>query len=169
MLSVVRLTGTPRAGSRATVSPIACLQSFLFFAGIGLRFRRHLEGRLPALGAPTFRGTLAASCAAIYCFAFIGGASFNYRLIFLTGVLALLLRANDDGLYSVRPYAVTIVLYLAIPGRFIVLHEACDAAVFGFLSAWLAVMCQQAIGSKSAMEEQGLHPNFAALVEAPQR
>ena len=44
-------------GHRVANSVLAVVL-FLFFAGIGLRFRRHLEGRLPALGAPTFRERL---------------------------------------------------------------------------------------------------------------
>jgi hypothetical protein len=113
---------------------------------IGLAFRSIVEQVLPPLGDRSFRGLMAVSCAAIYLF-IVGGASFNYRLIFLFGTLALLLESYDRGTARVAPFAAFIMFYIELPGRFTAIHEVCDVLVYLWFSAWITAFVLSALTS----------------------
>ena len=71
-------------------------------------------------------GCITVSCLTIFCFVFIAGANFNYRLIFLLGVLAYLVDDINERVsegvskgMSLRslPVAILILLLLWKPIR----------------------------------------------------
>lgn len=132
-----RLDLQPWVESHRSLEGGVAVLLFAAAAAVGAVRRRPLSRILPPLGADSFRGMLALACAGIYCFAYAAGASFDYRLIFLTGPLAFLLEAHDAGQRAVRPAIILLIVYLAIPYRFVVIHEAFDLATFLLLAVWL--------------------------------
>lgn len=121
------------------------LSMFCLAAGAGILLRPRLERWLPSLEVDTFRGMLAVCCTAIYCFAFLGGSSYNYRLIYLYGVLGFLLLLYDTGKKSVLPFVLLLLGYVIVPQRFLGLHEICDGLTFLWFSAWLGVFLYRAL------------------------
>ena len=105
-------------------------------------FRRRQLGRfLPPLDLQTARGGIAAAGLTVFCFTFMRGSSFNYRLIFLTGVVAYLAR-DIDRRQTLRslPAAVLFVLLLSSPlTRMMLWGQALGVAAFVLSSGWLSV------------------------------
>ncbi len=57
---------------------------------VGAKMHDRLHHFLPPLDSNLTRGAVAIASLSIFCFAFIAGSSYNYRLIYLTGPLAWL-------------------------------------------------------------------------------
>ncbi|KAA2234800.1 hypothetical protein [Salinarimonas soli] len=65
-------------------------------AGLGMRLSQGAPTLLlPALRRGTFRDDLCLACLAIFCFSFLLGSNFNYRLIFLLGALPRMIEALE--------------------------------------------------------------------------
>jgi hypothetical protein len=82
------------------------------------------------------------------------GANFNYRLIFLLGVLAYLVDDINEGVsegVSLRslPVAILILLLLGKPFRLSLPHEVLDGTVFVIASAWLGNLLLSRRSSRS--------------------
>jgi hypothetical protein len=105
---------------------------------MGTIYRGQLNRFLPQLDFEDARGRIAISCLAIFCFSFISGANYDYRLIFLLGILAYLAEDVNEGV-SLRslPAAVVIVLFASKPPRLALPFELLDGLVFAMASAWL--------------------------------
>jgi hypothetical protein len=104
---------------------------------------------LPPLDAASPTGSIAISSASIFCFTFLIGSNFDYRLIFLLGILPVLLVAYDAGpsLHTlIAPATIAIFLWSGevsrISSRFYLLEvpvEVIDWVVFIGGAAWLAL------------------------------
>jgi Glycosyltransferase family 87 len=107
--------------------------------GLGWRYRDQLDGFLPRLDFTSARGSIAISCLAIFCFTFLRGSSFNYRLIFLMGALAYLVdNLNPDS--RMRRLAACICLSIFLltrTARPFLLIEFPDILIFAVACAWL--------------------------------
>jgi hypothetical protein len=111
--------------------------AFLSIVG-GLKYRAHLDRVLPSLDFCRARGCIAVSCLAIYISIFVAGANFNYRLIFLLGVLGYLVEdIEQTRTWRSLPAALAIVCFCLIPFRLVLLREALDGLVFCGACAWL--------------------------------
>ena len=77
------------AGVTAIVLAGAALAFSLLFPRIPRTF-------LPSLNPTTGTGAAAISCLAVFCFSFLLGTNFDYRLVFLLGVLPPVLIAYDE-------------------------------------------------------------------------
>jgi Glycosyltransferase family 87 len=138
----------------------------------GAIYGNRFERLLPNIDFERARGCITVSCLAIFCFAFISGANFNYRLIFLLGVLAYLVEDINKGL-SLRslPFAVIIVLLLWKPFRLFLPHELLDGMVFVIASAWLGNSLLSRPSSRgTAMTSSWMSPSpQSALADGPAR
>ena len=97
---------------------------------------RRLDRFLPPLDFDRARGAIAIAALTIFCFTFIQGASYDYRLLFLMGALAYLIEDVNQGIN--RP-----------PGSYphpppsmeafspFIIGEILDASVFVMASLWL--------------------------------
>lgn len=129
------------------MASLLALMMFGMAVFAGVFHRERLAGLVPRIHLDGARGQLAAGCMAILCFAFMGGASFNYRLIFLLGVLSYVvddLNGGSPARYSLVA-ALTMLAFLCLPGRLLLVHEALDGIVFVCLSAWLAATLSKEI------------------------
>ena len=116
----------------------------------GLKYRTHLDKFLPSLDFCRARGCIAVSCLAIYTFVFVAGANFNYRLIFLLGVLGYLVEDLEQTRTSRSlPPAVAIVLFCLIPLRLVLLREVLDGLIYCAACAWLSTQLFDRIQAKS--------------------
>jgi len=116
----------------------------------GLKYRTHLDKFLPSLDFCRARGCIAVSCLAIYIFVFVAGANFNYRLIFLLGVLAYLVEDIEQTRTSRSlPPAVAIVFFCLIPFRLVLLREVLDGLIFCAACAWLSTQLFDRIQASS--------------------
>ncbi|HEY2040896.1 MAG TPA: hypothetical protein VGG95_14595 [Edaphobacter sp.] len=107
-----------------------------FFAGTKMNDRLH--DLLPPLDSNQTRGAIAIVCLSIFCFAFIAGSSYDYRLIYLTGALAWLVEDIDKG--NIRrslPAALLILILLWKPFWLSITGELFDGLVFLMSSVWL--------------------------------
>jgi hypothetical protein len=125
-----------------------------------------IELRLPIFGGwptqeiqPVHRVTSRpANAATIWTKQPPAGANFNYRLIFLLGVLAYLVDDINEGVSesvsegaSLRslPVAILILLLLGKPFRLSLPHEVLDGTVFVIASAWLGNLLLSRRSSRS--------------------
>lgn len=119
-------------------APIAALLlgAVSLLAGVALGSK--LDRFLPRLRSDHARGAIAIACLSIFCFAFMAGSSYDYRLIYLLGVLAYLIEDIDRGV-SPRSIsaAVLILVLLWKPFWLSIFGEFFDGAVFVMASAWL--------------------------------
>ena len=116
----------------------------------GLKYRTHLDKFLPSLDFCRARGCIAVSCLAIYIFVFVAGANFNYRLIFLLGVLGYLVEDIEQTRTSRSlPPAVAIVFFCLIPLRLVLLREVLDGLIFCAACAWLSTQLFDRMQAKS--------------------
>jgi Glycosyltransferase family 87 len=105
---------------------------------VGMACGDRLNRFLPPLDSDRARGCIAIAGLAIFCFAFVSGASYDYRLIFLLGALAYLVDDMNQGVsLNSLPAAVLIVLLLWKPSYLSSLGELSDGLVFIMASAWL--------------------------------
>jgi Glycosyltransferase family 87 len=103
-----------------------------------LLFRNRLDQLLPSLDFDHARGRIAICCLAIFCFAFITGASYNYRLLFLLGPLACLVEdLNSNQSRRSLLIATPILLLMWAPFKVTLIHEIPDGLVFVLSIAWL--------------------------------
>jgi hypothetical protein len=104
-----------------------------------LIYRDRVNQLLPQLDFDHARGRLAISGLAIFCFVFVSGASYNYRLIFLWGILAYLVEDLDNGT-SRRSLPTAILLVLLMWGSFSlsVFREILDGLTFVLATVWLS-------------------------------
>jgi hypothetical protein len=135
---------------------------FVCFAALGAAFPRKAEAFLPAIQGDRFQDSLAIACVGIYCFAFSGGASFNYRLIFLVPVLALLLQAFERGQRNAALLSILITTYLVVPYPHGRLRAAMDLLVFLSFSIWLGTFAKRELSKEPVPEP---HPR-QVLTEA---
>ncbi|HMF53571.1 MAG TPA: hypothetical protein VK593_04435 [Edaphobacter sp.] len=144
----------PVFGQYHAVAPLAAL----LFGSIGLfagaSSNHHLDRILPPLDSNQPRGAIAIACLSIFCFAFSAGASYDYRLIYLTGALAWLVEDIDAGhrLRSV-PAAALILFLLWKPFWLSITGELFDGMVFLMSSVWLG----NALFSRGGREHNPVH------------
>jgi hypothetical protein len=116
---------------------------FACFAALGALSPERVEQFLPPVRIGLFRDSLALACTGIYCFAFVGGANYDYRLIFLIPVLARLLQAFDAGQKRAVWFSVVIVVYMVIPFVHSRPREAFDVLLFAAFAAWLGAFAKR--------------------------
>jgi hypothetical protein len=132
----------PAIEARPIIAKIGAILLGSLAAAAGAIYGERFERFLPRIDFERARGCITVSCLAIFCFVFIAGANFNYRLIFLLGVLAYLVddinEAVSEGV-SLRslPVAILILLLLWKPFRLSLPHEVLAGTVFVIASAWL--------------------------------
>ena len=104
----------------------------------GVLFRRRLDRCLPPLDFNRASGCIAVTCLSIYCFVFLLGSNFDYRLIFLLGVLAYLVDDLNrrESLRSL-PAAILLVVFFWKPDHLSLKFEILDGVIFAFACAWL--------------------------------
>lgn len=103
-----------------------------------LLFRDRLEQLLPRLDPDHARGRVAICGLAIFTFAFIFGASYNYRLLFLLGPLAYLVEdLNSNPSRRSLLIAGPILFLMWAPFKLTLIHEIPDGLVFVLAIAWL--------------------------------
>lgn len=115
---------------------------------IYLLFRRSklILNFVPELEPTSARGAIAISCLAIFCFTFMLGSNFDYRLIFLLGVLSGSLHAYDikrQRSLLIVPGVILIfcwLSFLSIGTLPFLLDELLDWVLFLGGIAWLAVI-----------------------------
>jgi hypothetical protein len=82
------------------------------------------------------------SCASVFCFSFLLGANFDYRLVFLLGVLPALLSAYDAEQRTgslVAAGAIVLFLWVSrVSSHLLVPFEILDWALFLVGVMWLA-------------------------------
>jgi hypothetical protein len=143
---------------------IGSLALGLLSIAAGLKYRAHLDELLPPLDFCRARGCIAVSCLAIYIFVFLAGASFNYRLIFLLGVLGFLVEdIEQTGTSHSLPPAIAIVCFCLIPFRLVLLREVLDGLIFCGACAWLSTQLFDRIQAKSDLSSQSLHSERFAI------
>lgn len=121
-----------------TLPSIAALVLAILSIMAGAKYKDRLYRFVPPLDFNRAVGCIAICCLAIYCFVFLSGSNFDYRLIFLTGVLAYLIdhMNGDDSLRSL-PAAILFLLFCTTPSHTVFIHELLDGTVFILASAWL--------------------------------
>jgi hypothetical protein len=129
---------TPFLISHRGAAPIGALILASLSVMAALLFSDRLDQFLPRLDFDHARGRLAIAGLAIFCLAFIFGASYDYRIMFLLTVVAWLTEDlnNNTSLRSL-PAAILILLLMWSPFRFSMYREVLDGLVFMLASAWL--------------------------------
>ena len=143
--------------SHRAAAPLAAIILASLSLGVALPFSDRLDQFLPRLDFDHARGRLAISGLAIFCFAFIFGASYDYRIMFLLPVVAWLTEdLNNNTSLRALPAAILILLLMWSPFRFSVFHEIPDGLVFVMASIWLG---NSIFRHASAAEQSSrLHP-----------
>ncbi|QNI37559.1 hypothetical protein [Edaphobacter albus] len=161
--SFATIVATYRAVAPLTALIIGGICLFL-----GAAFGSKLHHYLPPLDSSKPRGAIAIACLSIFCFAFILGASYDYRLLYLTGPLAWLVEDINKGRsFRSVPAAILILALLWKPFWLSMTGEALDGLVFFMSSVWLgnALLSQQSThewlpSSQSLLNRE--RPNFRA-------
>lgn len=97
-----------------------------------------LDRFLPPIDRQSARGTIAIAGLAIFCFTFILGSNYDYRLIFLLPGLAYLVEdLNQNISQRSVPAILLILLLLWKPMGLSSIGEVADGLVFVLVSAWL--------------------------------
>jgi hypothetical protein len=155
----------PIIEARPIIAKIGALLLGSLAAVAGAIYGGRCERFLPDIDFERARGCITISCLTIFCFVFIAGANFNYRLIFLLGVLAYLVDDINEGVsegISLRslPVAILILLLLWKPFRLFLPHELLDGTVFVIASAWIgnSLLSRRSRGS-SALTPSLLSPS----------
>lgn len=148
LVSTLTFLNHPRAAS------IGALIIGVLSIVAGYVYKDRVDRFLPKLDFDHVRGQLAISGLAIFCSAFVAGASYNYRLIFLLGMLAFLV--EDMSSRMSRRSLWTAIFFLALMDRRFSLHfyqQVIDGLLFIVSSAWLGTsLAHQVIGNA--------HPHF---------
>jgi hypothetical protein len=101
-------------------------------------YRKQLNRLLPPLDFNQATGCIAGAGLAIYCFAFLRGSSYDYRLIFLLGAIAYLIEdINQRKSLRSLPAAITLLVLLWKPSHPSFIFEMFDGLVFASGCAWL--------------------------------
>jgi hypothetical protein len=132
----------PSSQSRLLLHPNAAPVGAIVLAALSLTavllFRNQLDHLLPRLDFDHARGRIAICCLAIFCFAFITGASYNYRLLFLLGPLSCLVEdLNRNQSRRSLLIAAPILFLMWAPFKLTLIHEIPDGVVFILAIAWL--------------------------------
>jgi len=136
----------PIIEARPIIAKIGAILLGSLAAVAGAIYGERFERFLPGIDFERARGCITVSCLGIFCFVFSAGANFNYRLIFLLGVLAYLVDDINEGVSEnvskgvplrSLPVAILILLLLWKPFHLFFPHELLDGAVFVIASAWL--------------------------------
>lgn len=108
---------------------------------VGWIFRERLNRFLPPLNPTDAWGRMAIAGLAIYCFAFCSGTSWDYRLVFLLGPLAVLVR--DLNLrQSMRSLPACLAILVLLDSGYqdrLLINALSDGLVFAISSLWLGV------------------------------
>jgi len=119
-------------------SPLGALLLATIGIIVGTRSGERLGRFLPPLDPTQARGAIAVACLSIFCFAFMAGASFDYRLIYLTGALAWLIEDLDSsGTKRSLSAALLILILLWKPLWLSFTGELVDGLVFMMSTVWL--------------------------------
>lgn len=128
----------PIIAEHRAVAPLTALTVGGMCLFIGAAFGRKLHRILPPLDSSKPRGAIAIACLSIFCFAFILGASYDYRLLYLTGALAWLIEdINKKRSLRSVPAAILILALLWKPFWLSFTGEVLDGLVFLMSSLWL--------------------------------
>lgn len=120
------------------VAPLTALLIGVICLFLGAAWGSKLHYVLPPLDSSKPRGAIAIACLSIFCFAFILGASYDYRLLYLTGALAWLIEdINQERSLRSVPAAILILALLWKPFWLSMAGEALDGSVFFMSSLWL--------------------------------
>jgi Glycosyltransferase family 87 len=129
---------TPFILSHRGAAPIGAIILASLSVMAAFLFSDRLDQFLPRLDFDHARGRLAISGLAIFCFAFIFGSSYDYRIMFLLTVVAWLTEdLNNNVSLRSLPAAILILLLMWAPLEFPLYHEVPDGLVFVLASAWL--------------------------------
>jgi hypothetical protein len=132
------LSLAPIIAEHRAIAPLAALVIGGLCLLVGAACGNSLHRALPPLDSIQARGAIAIACLSIFCFAFIAGSSYDYRLIYLTGVLAWLVEDMDQG--HVRrslPASLLLLILLWKPFWLSITGEMFDGLVFLMSSVWL--------------------------------
>jgi hypothetical protein len=148
-------------GRGYSLAAVALAVAAIAFAG---HYRRALYAMVPPLRFDRPTGAVAASCLAVYCSVFISGTNYNYRLLFLIGVLAYLI--EDLNRFALRgrslALAVAIVLLLNTDSKILqVPHALFDLFVFAMAAAWLGTALLENVGLLAPYEASPIDPPLA--------
>jgi hypothetical protein len=118
--------------------------SALFVAGsaiiVSLLRPNILQDFLPKFDESS-EGVVATACVSIFCFTFVLGSNFDYRLIFLIGILPFLLKVYDEQRRAyglVAPAVIVLFLYMSRISRLILVpFELLDWFLFLVGIMWL--------------------------------
>jgi Glycosyltransferase family 87 len=132
----------PSAQSHLLLHPNAAVVGAIVLAALSLAavllFRNQLDQLFSRLDFDHARGRIAICCLAIFCFAFITGASYNYRLLFLLGPLACLVEdLNSNQSRRSLLIAAPILFLMWAPFKLTMIHEIPDGLVFVLAITWL--------------------------------
>jgi hypothetical protein len=140
----------PIIETRPIIAKIGAILLGSLAAAVGAIYGERFQRFLPSIDFERAKGCITVSCLAIFCFVFTAGANFDYRLIFLLGVLAYLVDdINEDVSLRSLPIAIIILLLLWKPFRLSFPHELLDGTVFVIASAWLGHSLLSRISSRS--------------------
>jgi hypothetical protein len=104
----------------------------------GVVYSERLYRFLPRLDFGRATGCIAVSCMAIFCFTFLRGSNFNYRLIFLLGVMAYLVEDmnNDRSLRSLPATVILLIFFWTPSYHHALIPEGLDGLIFVVACAW---------------------------------
>ncbi len=142
--------------TREILTMIAAAVLALLSVIVGLRQQHTLNRFLPSLNFDSGRGMIAVASLAIFCFTFVRGSSYCYRLMILLGVLAYLIEDIDAGnLRRSLPSAVVLLLFLSMTPHHVVIYQTLSAVIFAVACAWIgpALLHQMELG-RAVVEER---------------
>jgi hypothetical protein len=155
MFGMPLLTGGRHSYAGAFAAVVA-----LVAVGLGVRFKKQFLMIVPPLSFESPLGRVAICCLAIYCLAFAGGSSYNYRLMFLLGPMALLVSEMTTGArWRTVPVAVLFLADLWRPHQPAILPEIVDLLCFVVAVAWLggALLERLQMPGHEQVEADGSH------------
>jgi hypothetical protein len=138
-IALHRVFGMPLlTGGRHGHSGAFAVVVALVAVGLAACFKKQFLMIVPPLSFEAPLGRVAICCLAIFCLAFAGGSSYNYRLMFLLGPMALLVSEMTTGTrWRTVPVAVLFLADLWRPHQPAILPEIVDLLCFVVAVAWL--------------------------------
>jgi hypothetical protein len=144
------------AGMLRMVAGITAIVLAALAFSLSLFYSNVLRSLLPVLDPTVSIGAVAIACVAIFCFSFLLGTNFDYRLVFLLGVMPVLLNAYDaEQRFGTLLAAAAIVLFLwlsRISSYVLVPFEVLDWSLFTVGVMWLT----QTVFLQSPVNDQPL-------------